>query len=265
MGTRSLLGYELANGKIYYQYLQFDGYPEGQGQTYYTKVLEGIKHLIKSKKLNSQVFTRIKHYLNEVQYNSGHSIYNHSVTTRKEWFGFGIKAWQEWQYLFTRTGDFIFSGGANQVQVLIPWKLSANLLTDTSRFLNHKTTSPWWSASKLDDYDENEKVISWGKDAPLHINEELEWDSSKLLRDKLLKGIGIEKIPLPVFRLTFGEHLCFPEQKNNGYRSYEILEIGPAENVQTINGLFADRLLLNPINQEIIEVQYLTGNKRIKE
>lgn len=121
MSTRSLLGYELPNGKIYAQYLQFDGYPEGQGKGYYLAALKGFDSLgTKAQDPSQEVFQRLKAYLNEAQYQSGHSIGTHYTENRKTFF-----TNQRWNYLFCRNGDFIIKGcDKKEPYITIPWDLT---------------------------------------------------------------------------------------------------------------------------------------------
>jgi hypothetical protein len=81
MGTRSLLGYQRADGKIYSQYQQFDGYPNVRGVKYYIEVLKGLQALKSEENPTPAMFTRIQHYLNEIQYASGHSVRSHMINT----------------------------------------------------------------------------------------------------------------------------------------------------------------------------------------
>jgi hypothetical protein len=267
MGTRSLLGYELPNGTIYAQYLQFDGGPQCQGQNYFIGVLKGLvlNAVTQSEKPVTAMFQRIKHFLDETQYQSGHSIGNHFTCTRKEWFSLKCDASQEWQYLFTKKGDFIFfhvDGELSEVQIVIPWKLTKIIISDPHRFLDNLKDSLWWNAVTFYDYDENKEVISWGKNAPLHINDELDYDSSKILKEKLLKGEPVT-LSVPVLKIEYGEVLAFPE--DDGFRSYYgIMTVGTSLESSRTGTTFAETEGERK-NQGSVEALYLRGKKRIKE
>jgi hypothetical protein len=229
MGTRSLLGYERQDGKIYAQYQQFDGYPDTKGVAYYVSVLKGLEALEatdQAKNPSASVFKRIQHYLNEAQYASGHSVGAHNIHEQESWFNGGADCWQEWMYLFDRNGNFIFfHEGKDQPHIVIPWEFTRSILA-AHEWKNLETIekSNWWEKIRLEDYDENKKVLKWGSKAPLHLHDELNYDSSKALRDELLKG-NKPTLDLPVMSLDVGEILAFPEQKEHGYRTFSVLTI----------------------------------------
>lgn len=275
MGTRSLLGYELPNGKIYAQYLQFDGYPEGQGRDFYVETVKGLDSIqhsqensflpgTKVNKPSPLVFKRIKALLNEYQYKSGHSVNSHFTTTREKWFNNKIDSWQEWQYLFTIDGDFIIlAHGENSPQIIIPWEITRNILKERTILEGLSKNDLWWEAIKFNDREENKKVLKWGKDAALYINEELEYDSSKKLLEQLLKGGNKPTLPEPIFRINTGEIMGFPEQGNEGYRSFQILTIGTTTETKTHGSTFADKTE-GLRNQKTVEAYYLFDKKRIR-
>ena len=88
MGTRSLLGFEQKIGTYYIQYMQFDGSPAVKGKEFYEAVLctllECPSHFIKNHKPNPAFFKRIKHFLDNYQYTSGHSINNNFKLDAKD-------------------------------------------------------------------------------------------------------------------------------------------------------------------------------------
>jgi hypothetical protein len=248
MGTRSLLGYDLGNGKLYVQYMQFDGYPEVRGREYYVEVLRGLMEMgdsIKTKegKPSLAFFTRIKNYLNEKQYSSGHSIGNHFTVTKEDWEGMKVDCNQAWQYLFTREGDFVFSAHSeNRYEVVIPWGFTVKLLEQReSKFLDALNDNEgFWKSLKFEDREENEKVLSWGVDAVLHVNEELNYASSKLLFEMLLRG-GSPKLSSPGLKINYGEIMAFPEQGEEGWVRYAFLTVfSPGEPLVEIRTMFAD-------------------------
>lgn len=82
MGTHSLLGFETKPEQIFYQYMQFDGGPEIKGREYYEGVIlamvESPDYFISKSGLpNAKFFQRVRHFLYNYQYASGHSFGNH--------------------------------------------------------------------------------------------------------------------------------------------------------------------------------------------
>ena len=245
MGTRSFLGYELSNKKIYAQYMQMDGGPRWKGRKFYIATLKGLESLIRGVEMKSPLpngfmFDRIQHYLNNLQYMSGHSIGAHATYTQAEW---GNRSNGEWQYLFTRKGDFIFGDASedNSPVITIPWAITEALL-HSGEYKNAEALDvmTWWESLEFKDLEENKKVLRWGKRVALHINEELKYDSSKLLRDELLKG-NKPVLESPVFTIETGMVNAFPEQGENGYRTYTILTIGTTTHFTKVESMFADR------------------------
>lgn len=272
MGTRSLLGYEQPNGKVYAQYLQYDGGPENQGHNYFIGVLDGlvnINYKDDSGNPNPTMFNRIQHFLNETQYQSGHSVNNHLTCTRKEWFNQGIDCNQEWQYLFTQTGDFIYFSSDMTRQIVIPWELTKRLLenyhdlTGSSYSPKGLRDSPWWDATRFKDYDENKKVIKWGKDIALHLHDELGYESSKLLKDKMLRG-GSVTIAEPLLLIEYGKINAFPDQGEDGFRNYSVAGIGTTLNPVIIKTTFADHKGKRK-DKGSVKALYLHGKNLIKE
>jgi hypothetical protein len=286
MGTRSVLGYELPNGKIYAQYLQFDGYPCGQGKDYYISTLRGLidlSHASSERGPTGQFFTRIKHLLNEFQYRSGHSVGNRFYATHNEWFGNGIDANQAWQHLWRRNGDFVIVKVGGDIQTVIPWAFTYQILKlHDSRLFDHIEEEGvkgegWWNIIQFEAYEENKKVVAWGKDAALHLHDELRYTSSKDLRDLLLKGKSVT-VPEPVFTMDVGEILAFPQygqapkltlngrpvNTDDGYRSYAGITIGTTLNAQKYDTQFADLKGVPRRNRVTLSAQYLRGKNRIR-
>lgn len=266
--TRSLLGYELPNGTIYAQYLQCNGDPLNQGKNYFIGVLKGLvlNAVTQSGKPATAMFQRIKHFLNETQYQSGLSVNNHFTCTRKEWFSLKCEANQEWQYLFTKKGDFIFfhvDGELSEVQIVIPWKLIKIILSEPHKFIDNLKDSLWWNAVTFYDSDENKKVISWGKNAPLHINDKLDYDSSIILKEKLFKGEPVSPT-VPVLKIEYGEVDAFPSRPD-GFRSYSIMTVGTNLKSSRAGTTFAADTKDERKNQGTVKALYLRGKKRIKE
>jgi len=130
MGTRGLHGYEKPDGKIYYQYLQFDNYPTSRGKNHYEAIINTLRecyHVFVNKegKPSADFFKRIHNYLNELQYASGHSLGNHSITTKEKWPK--LDCWQEWQYWWDRNGNFNFFPTGGSWECTIPWEFSKQL------------------------------------------------------------------------------------------------------------------------------------------
>lgn len=240
MGTRSLLGYQRPDGKIYSQYQQFDGYPDAKGVNYYVNVLEGLEALeLEGKTPPKGMFKRIQHYLNEIQYSTGHSVNSHGIYGYEEWENSKIDSWQEWQYLFDQTGNFtFFHVGKGHPHIVIPWEFTRSILAaHEPKNLEAIEKSDWWEKIKLEDYDENKKVLRWGSKIHLHLHDELDYDSSTALRDELLKG-NKPTLNLPVMSLDVGEVLAFPDQKEHGYRTFSVLTIGTTKK-EVVESMFA--------------------------
>jgi len=129
MGTRSLLAVETIPDKYYVQYMQFDGYPITKGKEYYETILASLievpSYFIKEDKPSKAFFKRIKHFLNEYQYKSAHSIGNNYTTPAKDWLN--QDAWQEWQYLFDKNGNFSIYSLYGKWSCTIPWKFTLHL------------------------------------------------------------------------------------------------------------------------------------------
>lgn len=109
MGTRSLLGYEGTDKKVYYQYLQFDGYPTVQGKNFFHFVQktfrEAPSHFTNGARPNSVFFEMIVDYFNYKKWSTAHSfINNRSVANVKDFIQ--VNSWQAWQYWFDASGAF---------------------------------------------------------------------------------------------------------------------------------------------------------------
>ena len=241
MSTRSVLGVEQPNGKIYCQYVHSDGYPSGNGKDYYTDVISGFSSI----GTNGQEVTqelrlkRIKCYLNEAQYRSVGGIDNHWTEKQERWFSFNANTDIAWKYTFMLNGDFIIlKNDPEATKITIPWSITENIFNEykfRSRLREH---TDWWEAIGYEDLEENKKVLSW-KDPALHINDELHYESSRLLRDQRLKGEKVT-LPKPLFIIESGNVFAFPEQKNEGYRDYGVLKIGTTQKFETIKDTFSD-------------------------
>lgn len=158
MGTRSLLGYETAPGKVYYQYMQFDGYPTCKGREFYEGIAATLGSVLGSAATASplrkadgvMVRQRIRHFLDNYQYASGHSVNNHDTCTRKAWDAFEVDGGQEWQYLWDTKGNFIGAEAREHgVTFTIPWELTSRLYESHHHLkLGRDDTllEPWWKA-----------------------------------------------------------------------------------------------------------------------
>lgn len=133
MGTRSLLAFEQKNGSYYIQYMQFDGYPSVKGREFYEAVVTSLQecpsHFMKNEKPNMAFFKRIKDFLNNYQYASGHSIDNNWTCVANDWDG--QDAMSAWKYLFDRDGNFHFfnTWHAERMECIIPWEFTRTLAT----------------------------------------------------------------------------------------------------------------------------------------
>ena len=137
MGTRSLLAVETIPDKYYVQYMQFDGYPTIKGKEYYETILASLievpSHFIKKDKPSKAFFKRIKHFLNEYQYKSAHSITSNYTTNAKDWLN--QDAWQEWQYLFDKKGNFSIYSRYGRWMCTIPWEFTMHLAETNDSYI----------------------------------------------------------------------------------------------------------------------------------
>jgi hypothetical protein len=244
MGTRSLLGYEIPNGKIYVQYMQYDGNPATKGREFYEGVTSCLREMIQNGKTpNSKFFARIKHFLNNYQYQTAHSIGNHFITSIKEW-GFPkqggyvqLDYGQEWQYLFKLNGDFVFFPvEKNARTITIPWLLTLKAVPGLRTTVNFEKF--WDTAGKLSELDEHKKILGWNNvELCLHLKDEFEYESSKEILESAFKGIR-PKVQYPELSLDYGEVQAFPDQGVGGFRNWAILKINGRK---VYSSMFADR------------------------
>lgn len=245
MGTRSLLGYELPTGKIYYQYMQFDGGPERKGQEFYEGVLTGLTDITFEGENSVQIFPhpnnvffkRIQHFLNEYQYKSGHSVNAHGIIDQNDWFGQKIDENQEWMYVFTRNGDFIFHpmpwppGKPPAYKVVIPYIFTKELLHFSEVVRESLDRTPFlgkfWEECSKDAFQERKehiKILNW-KDPTTHVGAKFEHDSSTSVFENRLKGIPQKKPRHSELSLDVGEVLAFPDQgPEHGMRTFRVLK-----------------------------------------
>lgn len=127
--------------------------------------------------------------------------------------------------------------------VVIPWSFTRNLVHNVREIKNAKFDAKcffgdfWELLSSIDERGENLKIIRWGKKAPLHVSDEFEYDSSKAILEQVLRGEKPVISPYPVLSLECGEKHAFPEQKDEGWRSFGILSLGGEKII--VSSLFA--------------------------
>lgn len=192
MGTRSLLAVETKPEKYHVQYMQFDGSPSCKGIEYYAAILKALQvhpasFMLKSGLPNKKFRERILTYLNEIQYQTGHSLGNHYEITADEWRK--QDCWQEWQYLFKYNGDFEFfhTYSASDYTYIIPWQLTLSMAVS----LGTDLMSPYSHPDGL----------------PLHtFFEENNW-------------VPENKNDLLRLKVSQAELLAFPEQEESGWRT----------------------------------------------
>jgi hypothetical protein len=170
MGTRSLLAYESKPGKYYVQYMQFDGIPEVKGKEYYEGITRGLAQehhyfIDKEGNPNKHFRERIKHFLNNYQYASGHSIGNHYTIDSKEWTT--ISSGQEWQYLWSYNGDFSFFHYREKRVITIPWDITRTIFKAFYSYGELEPVYNYFNETALNDPDSKDipilKVISGEK------------------------------------------------------------------------------------------------------
>jgi len=196
MGTRSLLAVETKPGNYHVQYMQFDGYPSCKGHEYYAAIIKTLQQtgdyfMTKSGLPNKKLRDRILTYLDEIQYQSGHSIGNSYEIKVAEW----VKqdCWQEWQYLFKKNGDFeFFSTYENGNKCVIPWEFTRGI---TNCF--------------------GGELFPFGEDGisiltPFFDGNWTGWDAEE----------DEKKTFAPSLKIAMGEVLAFPDQKDNGWRGF---------------------------------------------
>jgi hypothetical protein len=159
MGTRSLLAVEDKPGRLHVQYMQFDGYPTCKGKQFYNGVVRGMTEAAgwdEGGKPGKAFFKRVRHFLDEYQYQSGHSIGNHFRATLRKFLD--ADSWQEWQYWFDASGDFHVIRTGLDREVIIPWGITnafAEMHYEARDILDGKALDPLW-----------EKVETWFGDEP---------------------------------------------------------------------------------------------------
>lgn len=198
MGTRSLMAYDKGNGNYHVQYLQFDGYPHIKGQEYYNAILRGLEALgryavsKKSQRPNQRFFKMVRHFLDDYQYESGHSVGNCFTDDPENFWNCMRDSWEEWKYIWMRNGDFVFFNVYDEgaLTYVIPWEFTWNL--SGSHELNRAVRAQ---------FDDSDSVL------------EPFWDS-------------FNKDDPGTLTLEAGKSMAFPEQGDKGYRRYTILRLG---------------------------------------
>jgi len=194
MGTRSLLAYDMKNGGYHVQYMQFDGYPSVKGKEFYETIVTSLQecpsHFTKNGKPNSAFFKRIKHFLDNYQYASGHSIDNNWVCKADEWDAQDANA--AWKYLFDKDGNFHFfqNWRDERYDCTIPWDFTYALATTFSK------------GDLGFPYDDSKLAVWW--------NSLEQWEG---------------KTDPPMLSLESAEALSFPDQGDEGWRDCGRLRI----------------------------------------
>jgi hypothetical protein len=117
--------------------MQFDGYPSVKGREFYEAIAASLQecpsHFTKKGKPNTAFFKRIKHFLDNYQYASGHSIDNNLILEANEWDNHD--SMQAWNYLFDREGNFKFfsSWYDDRYECTIPWDFTYAMTTAFSK------------------------------------------------------------------------------------------------------------------------------------
>jgi hypothetical protein len=215
MGTRSLLAVETTPGVVHSQYMQFDGYPTCKGKDFYERVACGFgeaSEYFTGKARRGQVarpndkFAKLAiDFLNNYQYQTGHSIGANSTLTMAEWEK--ADSWQEWQYVFLLNGDFVafHVSSASRKALIIPWELTRTLVNGyaSGRSLGFEKGGA------------NESVLKQF------------WDSLErhLQFNPEYAEEGEKQPPEPVLKVKAGEVLAHPEQKAGGWRDYVAVEV----------------------------------------
>lgn len=203
MGTRSLLAVEKSEGVLHSQYMQFDGYPTCKGRDFFERIAASFGECREyfcdgNRKPNGNFVQRVVDFLNDYQYQSGHSIGSHQECKLADWLK--ADSWQEWQYLWRLNGDFVTFHRGEEKALVIPFEIVAALGRDC-RLLKFGETdtllSKFWS----------------GVEEYLGFNPEY-------------AAVG-EKPPVaPRLTVLTGECFAFPEQKAGGWRSYVEVKLG---------------------------------------
>ena len=214
MGTRSLLAYEKPKSRVYFQYMQFDGYPTIKGREYYEGILKslqefGSQEFYSTKGVpNDKFFRRCLDFLNNIQYMTGHSVGNHATIPTEKWLS--QDSWQEWQYLFDIAGNFHIIHTGKPTTIVIPWDFTMKLATSFSRGCSE------WEGKEI------------GSDDPEKTPLAKFWEGAeKYLRfDPQYAEKGEKEPPEPIMTIKFGESHAFPEQKDGGWRGFGLLSVG---------------------------------------
>lgn len=169
MGTRSLLGFVKEDGTVHVQYMQFDGGPQTKGRQFFEAVTRSI-HEFQCEDDNGRpdqrFFDRVKHFLDDYQYQSGHSVGAQYTEARKDWGDLDYGA--EWKYLWERNGDFLVTSEgrpqpSTDFEMVIPWGLTRELsglynLRMADEFYQSRL-APFWECLEAWGYPEEEKKL----------------------------------------------------------------------------------------------------------
>jgi len=242
MGTRSLLGYVTKNGQIYAQYMQFDGSPRWNGREFYESVVRSMNESAlfvakTSGQPTEEFFLRVRRFLDNYQYKTGHSVNNHmQVRIGKYLSGHDI-ADSEWRYLFKRNGDFIiYKPGC--YTVTISWSFTTKMIDAVGSEFDYilRKDKPgfgefWEQISNLEELKEHKKIVDWaGEQALLHMKDDFDYRSSKIVLEQVLKGDPPVITYPPVLSLEYGQVQAFPNQStplqpDGGWRNYGTLRL----------------------------------------
>jgi len=248
MGTRSLLGYVTKNGQIYAQYMQFDGDPKTKGREFYESVVrstdlyavlmnESVLFAKTSGQPTEEFFLRVRRFLDNYQYETGHSVNNHMQVRLGKWLSGCDIADSEWRYLFKRNGDFIiYKPGC--YTVTIPWSFTTKMIDAVGLEFDHMLRGDkpgfgefWEQISNLEELKEHKKIVDWaGEQALLHMKDDFDYRSSKIVLEQVLKGDPPVITYPPVLSLEYGQVQAFPNQStplqpDGGWRNYGTLRL----------------------------------------
>ena len=241
MGTRSLLGYVTKNGQIYAQYMQFDGDPKTKGREFYESVVRSMNESVLFAKTSGQpteeFFLRVRRFLDNYQYETGHSVNNHMQVRLGKWLSGCDIADSEWRYLFKRNGDFIiYKPGC--YTVTIPWSFTTKMIDAVGLEFDHMLRGDkpgfgefWKQISNLEELKEHKKIVGWaGEQALLHMKDDFDYRSSKIVLEQVLKGDPPVITYPPVLSLEYGQVQAFPNQStplqpDGGWRNYGTLRL----------------------------------------
>jgi hypothetical protein len=260
MGTRSLLGYVTKTGSIYAQYMQFDGDPRWKGREFYEGVVRSMNEsalfVSKSKQPTEEFFLRVRRFLDNYQYETGHSVNNHLQVRVGKWLSRDNIADDEWRYLFKRNGDFvIYKPGI--YTVTIPWSFTVKMIDAVGSEFGCmlRKDKPgfgefWERISHLEELKEHKTIVGWaGEQALLHMKDEFNYRSSKTILEQTLKGAPPVITYPPVLSLEYGEVLVLPHS-DGGWRQYGKLKL----NGKTIlKGMFSRKGIKRNKSVETVE------------